>query len=175
MHRSGITELRRLALGAVAMTLLLLGACRWGYNFSGGGLPSNIRTVAVMPFENRTPSAELPSELTDRLRSGIERRLGLRGAPPRNADALVRGTIVRYELDIPIAYSAEPVVTTTARRRLSIVVDLEILDQKNNKVLWARQGLSAEGDYAEGAEASGRGDALDRIVNDVIEGAQSQW
>jgi hypothetical protein len=167
--------LRRLAIGAATLALLLLGACRWGYNFSGGGLPANIKTIAVMPFENRTPSAELPSGLTDRLRVGVERRLGLRGAPPRTADAIVRGTIVRYDLDIPVAFSADPSRATTARRRLVIVVDIEILDQKNNKVLWARQGLSAEGDYAEGAEAAGRDDALDRIVNDVIEGAQSQW
>jgi len=35
--------------------------------------------------------------------------------------------------------------------------------------------LRAESEYAERDEASGRRDAVKRIVNDLIEGAQSQW
>ena len=43
------------------------------------------------------------------------------------------------------------------------------------KTLWQRKGLLAEGQYEERGEAEGRKQAIDRIVNDVIEGAQSQW
>jgi hypothetical protein len=43
------------------------------------------------------------------------------------------------------------------------------------KTLWQRKGLLAEGQYEERGEANGRKDAIDRIVNDVIDGAQSQW
>ena len=35
--------------------------------------------------------------------------------------------------------------------------------------------LVAIGDYPEGGEASGRKQAIDKIVTDVIQGAQSQW
>jgi hypothetical protein len=35
--------------------------------------------------------------------------------------------------------------------------------------------MQAEGEYAERQEAAGRKQAIDRIVNDVIDGAQSQW
>ena len=31
------------------------------------------------------------------------------------------------------------------------------------------------GDYPEGGEASGRKQAIDKIVSDVIQGAQSNW
>ena len=34
---------------------------------------------------------------------------------------------------------------------------------------------SAEGEYAEREEAAGRKQAIQRIVNEIIEGAQSQW
>jgi hypothetical protein len=49
------------------------------------------------------------------------------------------------------------------------------MDQVTGKVLWSKTGISAEGEYAERNEAAGRRQAIDRIVNDVIEGAQSQW
>mgnify|MGYP006219750843 CR=1 FL=1 len=74
-----------------------------------------------------------------------------------------------------MAYSADPNQQVAARRRLEIAVDVEILDQTTGKVIWARKGLRAEGEYAERAEPEGRRLAIEKIVNDIIEGAQSQW
>lgn len=155
------------------VSLLMLAGCL--YKFSGGGLPSHIRTVAVLPFENQTAAAELTRELSDALRSAMQSRLGLRDAAESRANAVVRGTITKYEPDVPVAFSADPNQATTARRRVQISIDVEIVDQSNGKTLWERKGLSAEGEYAERAEPEGRRQALERIVNDVIEGAQSQW
>jgi hypothetical protein len=165
LHRS----IRRFGVAS----LLILAGCI--YKFSGGGLPSHIRTVAVLPFENQTAAAELTRELSDALRKGMQSRLGLRDASEARANAVVRGTITKYEPDVPVAFSADPNQATSARRRLQISVDVSIVDQTNGKTLWERKGLSAEGEYAERAEPEGRKQALERIVNDVIEGAQSQW
>jgi hypothetical protein len=164
MHRSG----------AYSLVLLLLTACI-PYGFTGGGLPSHVRTVAILPFENQTATPELPRELTDALRTRLHDRLGLRDASEAKANAIVRGTIQRYEIDIPIGYSANNKQSTTARRMLQLVVDIEMIDQVTGKTLWQRKGLLAEGQYEERGEANGRKDAIDRIVNDVIDGAQSQW
>jgi hypothetical protein len=35
--------------------------------------------------------------------------------------------------------------------------------------------MTAEGQYNERGEADGRRQAIEKLVNDVIEGAQSQW
>jgi len=164
MHRSG----------AYSLLLLLLTACI-PYGFTGGGLPSHVRTVAILPFENQTATPELPRELTDALRTKLHDRLGLRDASESKANAIVRGTIQRYEIDIPIGYSANNRQSTTARRMLQLVVDIEMIDQVTGKTLWQRKGLLAEGQYEERGEASGRKDAIDKLVNDLIEGAQSQW
>lgn len=145
------------------------------YGFAGGGLPPHVKTVAVLPFENETATPELPRELQDALRDGLQSRLGLRGAPEERANALVRGKISRYEVDIPVGFSANPNQATSARRRLRVQVDIEIVDQVTGKTLWSRTGIQAEGEYADRGEAQGRKQAIDRIVNDVIEGAQSQW
>jgi hypothetical protein len=166
--------MKRSGLASVGIALaLLLSACIYG--FAGGGLPGHVRTVAVLPFENQTASPEIQRELLEELRRGLESRLGLRSASEARAHAVVRGTITKYEPDVPVAFSADPNQATSARRRLQITLDVEILDQTNGRTLWQRRGLSAEGEYAERAEPEGRRQAITRIVNDVVEGAQSQW
>ncbi|HWJ23592.1 MAG TPA: LPS assembly lipoprotein LptE [Gemmatimonadaceae bacterium] len=134
-----------------------------------------MRTLAVLPFDNQTPSPDLQREVFDAMRRGLQSHLGLRDAPEARADAVLRGTLLRYDVDIPVAYSADPRQATTARRRLQIVLDIELVDQRSGKALWQRKGLTAEGEYAESAEAAGRRQAIDKLVNDVVEGAQSQW
>lgn len=163
---------RRRILGLALALLVGAGGC---YSFAGGGLPSHVRTVAVLPFENETGSPELPRELQDALREGMQSRLGLRDASEERASAVVRGRITRYTFDEPVAFSADPAQATSARRRLSVQVNIEIVDQVTGRVLWSRSGMTAQGEYAERNEAAGRKQAIDRIVNDVIEGAQSQW
>jgi hypothetical protein len=145
------------------------------YGFAGGGFPDHVRTVAVLPLENETSTPELPLELQTALRAAMHSRLGLRDATEDKAHALVRGKVARLELDVPVAFSASPNQATSARRRLRVQVDIEIVDQVTGKTLWSRSGISADGEYAEGNEAEGRKQAIERIVNDVIEGAQSQW
>lgn len=154
--------------------MLLLAGCI-PYGFAGGGLPSHVRTVAVIPFENLTSVPEVQQELALALRTQLRDRLGLREASENRASAVVRGTIQRYEADIPIGYSATNKNQTSARRQLQITVDLEMIDQVTGKTLWERKGFIAEGQYEERGEATGRKQAIDRVVTELIQGAQSQW
>lgn len=161
-----------------ALTLVLLvglQGCFWKYGFAGGGLPAHVRTVAIIPFENQTPVPELTAEITTAVRTGLLDRLGLRDATEEKADAVVRGTITRYDPDAPVAFSADPTRATQVRRRLQIVLDVEIFDQVANKVLYTRKGMMAEGEYSDRADAAARKQAIDRIVSDILDGAQSQW
>ena len=57
MRRSGV-------LSAILLTMV---ACL-PYGFAGGGLPSHVRTVAVIPFENLTSVPEVQEELANALR-----------------------------------------------------------------------------------------------------------
>ena len=152
----------------------LLG-CGVRYGFAGGGLPSNIRTMAVLPFDNQTTSPEVQRELLDVMRRELQRRLGVRNAAENRADAVVRGVISAYDVDVPVAVSANPQQAVTARRRLQVTIDVEIVEQANGRVLFQRKGMRGEGDYDERAEPEGRRKAIDKIVNDIVEGAQSQW
>lgn len=155
--------------------LLLSVACVTRYGFAGGGLPQHIRTMAILPFDNETPSPELQRELFDAMRRDFQPRLGVRDAPQERADALVRGIIRTYDVDVPVGYAANQTQTTASRRRLQLTLDVQIIDQTTGKTIFERKGLRAEGEYAERDEAGGRRGAIKRIVNDMVEGAQSQW
>lgn len=160
--------------GSISLTLLLL-ATGCIYTFAGGGFPRHVKSAAVLPFDNETPAAELSREINDALRKAFEGRLGLRSAPENRAHAIVRGTIVKYETDVPVGFSADPARASSARRSLSIVIDVTIVDQTSGKTLYERKGLSATGEYPERNEEEGRRQAIQRLVNDIVEGAQSQW
>ncbi len=168
----------RLTSGFLAsLSLLALGGCLYG--FAGGGLPPNIKTVAVLPFDNQTPEPTLTQEISVAVREAVEGRLGLRQASERQADAVVRGTITRYEPDLPVAYTGDEGEgggqVRVTRRLVQINVSVEIVDQAAGKPLWQRSGLLLEGDYDPGQETVGREKALEKLVTNIVEGAQSQW
>jgi hypothetical protein len=168
MHRSGVRS-------SLLIVVCALFGCGFHYGFAGGGLPSNIRTMAVLPFDNQTTSPEVQRELLDAMRRELQRRLGVRDASENRADAVVRGVISAYDADVPVAVSSNPSQAVTARRRLQLTIDVEIVEQSNGRVLFQRKALRGEGDYDERAEPEGRRKAIEKIVNDIVEGAQSQW
>lgn len=164
--------MRHVATLVLAVASLLVTGCR--YSLNGGGLPSDITSVAILPFDNETASPELQQELDLALRKELVPKLGLKEAAEGKASAVVRGKIVNYELDAAVGFSANPAQATSSRRQLKVVVHVELFDQIHNRTL-KTMDLTALGDYSEGGEASGRKQAIDKIVNDVIQQAQSNW
>jgi hypothetical protein len=167
--RSGACSASAAALLAAALS----AGCVYG--FQGGGLPEHVRTVAVLPFDNRTGEPALTLEVFNAVREAAEGRLGLRAATEANADAVVRGEIVRYEPDIPLAYQGGQGQVEVTRRRVQIVVNVEIYDQREGRPLWRQSGLSVDGEYNPPQEAEGRRTAIQKLVTSFVEGAQSQW
>lgn len=160
-----------------SLALLLLAGCSFG--FKGGGLPPDVRTAVVLPFDNETSDPTISQQVMLSVKEAIERRLGLRGAGEKQADVIVRGKITRYEPDLPVAYQG----TTTAggtntvqvtRRLVALTVSIEIVNSKTGKVIWPGS-VSVDGDYDPGREADGRRKALEKLVSKIVEGAQSQW
>lgn len=149
------------------------------YGFAGGGLPPGIKTVAIIPFDNLTSEPALQNQVYEAVREAVTNRLGLLEASESQADAVVRGTITRYEPDLPVAFqgSTDPNQrqVTVTRRLVQLTVNVEIINQHTEKPLWQRQGLTTEGDYDPGNELAGRARALDRLTVNIVEGAQSQW
>jgi hypothetical protein len=161
--------------GILIVSATLLGAC---YGFSGGGgFPSDIRTIYIEPFDNQTVQVELDQQLFRKLTDRVPRALGARPGSETNADAVIRGRILRYD-DVSQNYrpgSAGNVDVLTFQ--VSITVSVEIVDRKRNVVLWDSQGLVGRGDYRGDSQkdTDGREIALNHIIQQIIDGAQSQW
>ncbi len=157
--------------------LALLVAASHGclYGFAGGGLPSHIKTVAILPFDNQTAEPSLTQEVSEALTEAMERRLGLRLSSEESADAVVRGTIVRYEPDLLLSQRPGEGQLEVTRRRVRITLSVEIYDRIEDKALWQRSSMSIDGEYRPPAEGDGRRVAMEKLVTDIVDGAQSQW
>lgn len=159
----------------VAIALLLAGCV---YSFTGGGLPRHIRTLAVLPFDNATPQPLLESEVETRMQQELPRNLGIRIAAESAADAVVRGRIVGYD---EIAASIRPTGTDervpVVQRQIRITYEAEIYDLREDRPLWRAQGQAVTGNFQPESESPdmGRSRAIQELVQNIINGAQSQW
>jgi len=167
---------RALALAVVAVPLLASGCL---YSFRAGSFPpAHIRTIAVVPFDNETTRFELSGELYDQLLRNLPRALGIRTAGEDVANAVVRGTIVRYEVVAPnYRAGAEGQPAEVLQRQVNITVRVEIVDLVENVILWEDRNISVQGQFLEASETEdeGRAEALELLVQKIVDGAQSNW
>jgi hypothetical protein len=131
--------------------------------------------MAIATFDNQTPSPDVPKELYDQMNKELRRRLGVRDAPSNKADALVHGAIVSYDADVPVSFSSNPNQAVSAHRRLQVTIDVEIVDQSNGRLIFSNKSLREEAEYPERGEADGRKAAIEKLVNKIVEGVQSNW
>lgn len=163
----------RFGVSIGSLALLLLTGCI--YSLAGGGLPPNIHTMAITTFDNQTASPDVTKELFDRMHDELQKKLGVRDAPAERADALVKGVVQTYDADVPVGFSANPQQALTARRHLAITIEVDIIDQSSGRTLFTNKALKGEADYNERAEADGRKQAIDKIVEQIVQGVQSNW
>ncbi|HEY6108012.1 MAG TPA: hypothetical protein VIV56_03815, partial [Gemmatimonadales bacterium] len=83
--------------------------------------------------------------------------------------------IARYDPDLPLAVQAGTGEANVTRRQVQLTVDISIVDQRDGRTLWQHQGLTILGDYQPPQEAEGRKIALQKLVTEIVDGAQSQW
>lgn len=176
-HRTSgglVTRGIRLAVGVGLAAAL--AACNYG--FEGGGFPAHIRTVYIEPFANETPQFDLDQKLYDRMLDELPRKLGVRVAGREQADAMVQGTISRYD-DMAQAYNpasgqTAPVV---AANEVQIGISVRLVDVRDNLIRWESTRLVGRGTYnpASDTEETGQLIAIASIIEQIIDGAQSQW
>lgn len=165
---------RLVAAAALAPACLLAAAC---YSFSGGGLPPEIRTVYVLPVENRTAQFELTEPFTRQLSDAVRGRLGVQLASRENADAEIRAEIIRYD-DVAANFSGvEDVGADVFLRRVTVSARVEIVDLARNEIVWDGASVRGTGEYAPDTETeqTGQNLALENLIQRIIDGAQSQW
>ena len=163
-----------------SLVAVWLVGCSFG--FAGGGLPSDIRTVAVADCLNSTADPDIARFVRAGVKQAVESRLGLRAASEPLADAVVHCTVVRYEPDLPplsiqtiqgAAGTANQVNVT--KRQVELTVDISFVNQKSGRTLWNGTGQVNRGQYAPGREIEGRQVALDLLTKALIDGVHANW
>jgi hypothetical protein len=162
-------------IGALVLALIASGC---NYSFRAGSFPPpHIETIAIEPFDNETARFELTGELYDQLLRRLPSALGIRTAGADVADAIVRGRINRYDVAAPNYRAGDPgQAARVTQRQVNIAVSVEIVDLVENVILWESSSVNALGEYPEGApEEQGRLRAIELLVQEIVDGAQSNW
>ncbi len=161
--------------GLTVIAALAVAGCNYG--FRSGSFPDHIRTVAILPFDNDTNRFELTQEIHEELLRALPSALGVTNAGEDVADAVVQGRISRYDLTAPLFRPGQQNDRVDVlQRQVSIRVQVELIDLVENVILWDDQGLSTQGQYLEGeSEEVGRAEAIELLVQRIVDGAQSNW
>ncbi len=174
--RAGRPSRHALPLAALWAAALWQAGCMYSFT-AGAGFPEHIRTIAVVPFENETNRFELTQEVHEALLRQLPRSLGLTTAGEEAADAVVTGTILRYELAAPLYRRGAQESVQVLQREVTLVVRVEVLDRENYTILWDQQQLRVVGQYLDASETEdvGRTEAIELLVQEIVDGAQSNW
>lgn len=149
------------------------------YSFRAGSFPpEHIETIAIAPFENETDRFDIAGEVYDELLRTLPGALGIRTAGEDVADAVVRGTVRGYQVTAPNYQAGQPgEPAQVLQRQVNIVVEVRIVDLVENVILWEDASIRAEGQFLEASEAEeqGRAEAIEVLVQRIVDGAQSNW
>lgn len=160
----------------LGLLLLLLSGCNYTFQ-AGSGFPAHVRTLAVEQFDNETDRFQVSQELREALRQELPRSFGLTTAEDQYADAIIRGSVQRYSVDVPSYRANQGGATEVVERQVVIGVSVQVIDQVENVILWEETSLSERGEYLEASELEedGRALAIQRLVRAIIDGLQSNW
>jgi outer membrane lipopolysaccharide assembly protein LptE/RlpB len=159
------------------LAVLAVAGCNYGFQ-GGGGFPAHVRTVFIAPIENETVQFDVDQQLFRLLNERLPRSLGVRLAGERAADAIVRTRVTGYE-DVAQNYrqgqtqGSVEVLENQVQIRLSI----QIVDVRRNEMLYESTGITGRGSYrpdSQGEEVA-RTRAIELLIQQIIDGAQSQW
>lgn len=139
------------SLGPILGVLIICGAlCGCGYYLSGTSgrasvIPEHVKTIAVLPFENRTTRSEIEQRVTEEVASLLTRRGNYSVITKgEDADAELSGVVSSYTTS-PVQFDGEGRAT-----RVEVVVSIEgvLRDTKSDEILWSQSGLVFREQYA---------------------------
>jgi len=127
---------------AIALGLLAAAITGCGYSFRGN-LPEHIQTVAVPVFANKTGEPRIESLLTNGVVEAFSTNGRLRVVKREDADAVLEGEVIGYSVQ-SISYDSQ---ANVRQYRLTVTLNLKLLDMKKSAVLFEERSLSEKADF----------------------------
>jgi hypothetical protein len=162
--------------GCLMLLTLTLGQLGCGYS-SKELFPTEVHTVAVPIFENRTFYRGIEFELAEAMVKQVESRTPYKVVAPGTAQTILEGTITDIEQ------------TQLSRRRpgglpqemeVTVTVDFVWKDLGRGGVIKDRRGFQAVGRYIPTAGIgepfeTAQHDAVERLARDIVSTMRSDW
>jgi len=128
---------------AVGLLLVLAAGLPTGCGYSfRGNLPDHIKTVAVPMFKNNTAAAGLENTITAAVISAFSNGGRLRVVPVEQADSILEGEIVGYQID-GAGFDRNANVQAY---HLRVVLNVAFRDVRQSKMLW-QESLTQTSDF----------------------------
>ena len=145
--------MHKLKAVALAGVLAMLSGC--GYHTTGSSatkLPSDVHTIAIPAFTNKTPQYKIEQMLTQAVVREFVSRTNYRIASETGdaADATLTGTVISASLN-PVTYDSQ---TGRASSALVTVGMRVTLTDRSGKVLWQNQNYTFREQYQISREIS---------------------
>lgn len=136
------------------------------------GLPESIKTIAVTVFENESFEPNIEAAITRAVTKKFVDDGRLRVVPKARADAVLTGTVIKYELE---ALSFDRFnYATSYRMKLGVTVTLKGMNENSLRMV---RNVNAESSYSLGGSIAGAEnarlaaiDAVSGILADNIVG-----
>ena len=146
------------------------------YSFTGASIDPNVKTFTVHFIVNQAPVIvpSLSQTLTDALKNKFLTSTNL-GLAQAGGDLEFSGTITAYNVNAVAAQANE----TAALNRLTISVNIDFVNHKNDKQTWS-SSFSRYADYNSSSDLAAVQDGLikqinDQLVEDIFNKAVVNW
>ncbi|MEF3279451.1 MAG: hypothetical protein K6357_00560 [Elusimicrobiota bacterium] len=114
------------------------------YNPAPQILPQHIKSLAVLPFSNKSSIFGIEEKLTLKIIDEFLRDGQYKVVSEEIADGIISGEIKNY-LMVPIQYDSNMVPTVY---KITINYSIKLIDRKNNSILWEENTLVANQIYS---------------------------
>ena len=165
-----MNSLRRLILPIQAVSFTVVVGCGV-YTFNPKG-QSEIKSITVERFENRTTEYGLADQMSDLVIDAFIKDGNLRIVSLENADAILNGLLTRYERK-PYKYDLNDQVES-----YEVVMDFDIALKKpaTDSEIW-KEKMTQRGIYnvADETEEIGRQKAIKLLVEAIINKTTNSW
>jgi outer membrane lipopolysaccharide assembly protein LptE/RlpB len=165
-------------LPALAALTLAAGIPGCGYTLSSV-LPAHIKTIAIPTFANNTVEHGLADDITQSLIDGFLADKKLRLERERDADSVLRGTVLAYRNRV-YAYDPNEVAT---QYEIVLIVQVTYRDVVRNRDVWKENEMIVRTTYhvvpvgTEPAqtEVEGRSDVIQKLTDLVVSRTIQGW
>ncbi|MFH1941291.1 MAG: LptE family protein [bacterium] len=163
-------DFRKTACLLVSISVLICGCGI--YSFSGSNVPGHIKNVAVPLFEDKTAEFGIDRQMTDALIDAITQDNTLKISGVQNADAVLKGEILRVEDRAGQYDNAEK----ASDFRITLTIKMTFEDTKKRKILW-EETWSQWGSYDNTglSREDGIKQAVDKLSRDILNKTVSGW